>query len=57
MRFEERLSGDGKRGEPLFPALNPPAGVGRHKRVAKILGSMFGRISAPFSRLMDLYGH
>jgi hypothetical protein len=57
LQYEERLSGDEKRGEPLFPPLNPPAGVGRYKRRAKIVGAVFGRISAPFSWLMNLYGH
>jgi len=57
LRFEERLSGGDNRREPLFPPLNPPAGVGRYKRTARILGTVFGRISAPFSWLMNLYGH
>ncbi len=57
LRFEERLSMDGSRGEPLFPPLNPPVGVGRYRRTARILGAGFARISAPFSKLMNLFGH
>ncbi len=57
LRFEERLSASAGRREPLFPPLNPPAGLGRYRRTARILGAGFARISTPFSWLMNLYGH
>ncbi len=55
--FEQRRFAGVDRREPLFPPLNPPAGLGRYGRRARILGAVFGRISAPFSWMMNLYGH
>jgi hypothetical protein len=55
--FEQRLVTDTHTRVPLFPPLNPPAGLGRYRKRARVLGSLFGRISAPFSWLMNLYGH